>query len=199
MKRIAVVAALALIAASGAAWAEGEDEGPFSEGSQAKNWNLLGQEKARFEAKVVDVFCEVAGDCPENCGDGRRQLGLLRSADGKLILANKNTQPAFTGANLDLLPYCNQEVEVDGLLVGLEEYTPAKMYQVQLIRKKGETEWSKTNRWTKDWAAANPAAAKIKGPWFRKDPRVNALIERDGYLGLGLEKDEAFKKYLFEE
>ena len=165
----------------------------------ASEWGIEHEEKARFEAKVVDVFCEVAGDCPENCGDGRRQLGLLRAADGVLVLANKNTQPAFTGANLDLLPYCNPEVEVDGLLVGLEEYTPATMYQVQLIRQKGETEWFKTNRWTKDWAVANPEAAKVKGPWFRKDPRVNALIERDGYLGLGLEKDEAFKKYLFEE
>ena len=122
-----------------------------------------------------------------------------RSSDGVLVLANKNVQPAFTGANLDLLPYCNQEVEVDGLLVGLPEYTPAKMYQVQLIRRKGEAEWSKTNRWTKEWAAANPEAAEAKGPWFRKDPRINALIERDGYLGLGLEKDAAFKKYLFEE
>ena len=138
MKAIALVAAVALVAASGSALAEGEDEGPFSKGSQAKNWNLLGQEKARFEARVVDVLCEVAGDCPENCGDGRRQLGLLRAVDGVLVLANKNTQPAFTGANLDLLPYCNQEVEVDGLLVGLSDYTPAKMYQVQLIRRKGD-------------------------------------------------------------
>ena len=199
MKRLALAAALALIAASGPALAESEEEGPFAKGSQAKNWNLLGQENARFEAKVVDVLCELTGDCPENCGEGRRQLGLLRAADGVLVLANKNVQPAFTGANLDLLPYCNQEVEVDGLLVGLPEYTPAKMYQVQLIRRKGETEWSKTNRWTKEWAEANPEAAKEKGPWFRKDPRVNALIARDGYLGLGLETDEAFKKYLFEE
>ena len=198
MKPFALAAVLALFAASGSAWAE-EGEGPYAKGSQAKNWNLLGQEKALFEAKVVDILCELTGDCPDNCGDGRRQLGLLRADDGKLLLANKNIQPAFTGANLDLLPYCNQEVEVDGLLVGLEDYTPAKMYQVQLIRKKGESEWSKTGRWTKEWAKANPEAAKAKGPWFRKDPRIKALIERDGYLGLGLEKDEEFKKYLFEE
>ena len=198
MKRFALAAVVALIAASGSAWAE-EGDGPYSKGSQAKNWNLLGQEKALFEAKVVDILCELTGDCPDNCGDGRRQLGLLRADDGRLLLANKNIQPAFTGANLDLLPYCNQDVEVDGLLVGLEDYTPAKMYQVQLIRKKGETEWSKTNRWTKEWAKANPEPAKAKGPWFRKDPRINALIEKDGYLGLGLEKDEEFKKYLFEE
>jgi len=198
MKRFALAAVMALIAASSAAWAE-EDEGPYSKGSQAKNWNLLGQEKALFEAKVVDILCELTGDCPDNCGDGRRQLGLLRADDGKLLLANKNIQPAFTGANLDLLPYCNQEVEVDGLLVGLEDYTPAKMYQVQLIRKKGESEWSKTARWTKEWNKANPELAEVKAPWFRKDPRIKALIERDGYLGLGLEKDEEFKKYFFEE
>ena len=198
MKPIVLAAVLTLIAATGTAWAQ-DGEGPYSKGSQAKNWNLLGQEKALFEARVVDILCELTGDCPDNCGGGRRQLGLLRADDGKLLLANKNIQPAFTGANLDLLPYCNEVVEVDGLLVGLEDYTPAKMYQVQLIRKKGEAEWSKTARWTKEWAKANPELAKVKGPWFRKDPRIKALIERDGYLGLGLEKDEAFKKYLFEE
>lgn len=199
MKRIAMLAA-ALVLSGTLIGATGVSaEGEFAEGSKAKNWNLLGQENAIFEAKVVDILCELTGDCVENCGDGRRQLGLLRKSDGVLVLANKNTQPAFTGANLDLLPYCNQEVEVDGLLVGLEDYTPAKFYQVQLIRKVGEEKWNKTNKWTKVWAKNNPDEAKKKGPWFRKDPRINALIARDGYLGLGLERDEAFKKYLFEE
>ena len=43
----------------------------------------------------------------------------------------------------------------------------------------------------KDWAAAHPDA-KGKGPWFRRDPRVTAEIEAEGYLGLGQETDEAF-------
>lgn len=202
MKRIATLAAALLAAAllmGAAAQAYAEDAGEFSQGSKAKNWNLLGQENAMFEARVVDILCVLTGDCVDNCGDGRRQLGLLRKADGKLVMVNKNTQPVFTGATEDLLPYCDQDVEVDGLLVGHEDFTPAKFYQIQFIRRVGDETWNKTDKWTKVWARKNPEANEKKGPWFRKDPRVMALIERDGYLGLGLEQDEAFKTYLFEE
>lgn len=163
----------------------------FSEGSQAKSWGLLGEEPARFEAKVVDILCELTGDCPANRGDGRRQLGLLRS-DGVLVLPTKNGQPIFTGAATDLAPFCGQDVEVDGLMVG--EDIPAKLYQVQLIRPAGEGEWQKTNRWTTVWNAENPEAAKAEGPWFRKDPRILSRIEDNGYFGLGKEADEAFIK-----
>ena len=175
-----------------------QDVGPYAAGSQARPWNLVGEEKARFEGKVVDIVCELTGDCPEDCGAGRRQLGLLRDADGVLLIAAKNTQPAFTGAGLDLLPYCNEAVEVDGLIVGDPEESPTRIYQIQLIRRAGEAEFSKTNRWTKIWNENHPDLAKAKGPWFRKDPRVNARIAAEGYLGLGLETDEAFKAYLFE-
>ena len=34
--------------------------------------------------------------------------------------------------------------------------------------------------------------AKGKGPWFRRDPRVNEIIAREGYLGLGLEVDQTY-------
>ena len=40
-------------------------------------------------------------------------------------------------------------------------------------------EWIKANRWTKDWAVANPDATG-QGPWFRRDPRVRWVdIEHD--------------------
>lgn len=65
---------LALAAMLVAAPALAED---YSAGSEAKSWNLLGEEKARFTAKVVDLLCELGGDCADNCGEGRRQLGLL--------------------------------------------------------------------------------------------------------------------------
>lgn len=191
MKRL--IAAI-LIAAPGLAMAEGE----FSAGSEAKLWGLLGEEQATFESKVVDIMCELSGDCPDNCGDGGRQMGLLRSADNVLVLVNKNRQAAFTGAVEDLLPYCNQMVETDGVLIGDPEQTPAKVYMVQTIRPVGEEKWRKASRWTKVWNKAHPDLKKIKGPWFRKDPRVNTLIERDGYLGLGLETDKAFIEYYFE-
>jgi len=161
----------------------------FSQGSQANSWGLLGEEPAHFQAKVVDLLCELSGDCPANCGEGRRQLGLLRS-DGVLVLPTKNGQPLFTGAATDLQPYCGQEVEVDGLLVG--EEIPGKLYQVQLIRPVGDGEWRKTDRWTEVWDAQYPDLAKQEGPWFRKDPRVNRRIEESGYLGLGKDVDEAY-------
>lgn len=168
----------------------------FSAGSEAKEWGLSGEQKARFNARVVDLLCELTGDCPADCGDGRRQLGLLRS-DQVLVLPLKNRQAAFTGAATDLLPFCGKDVEVDGVLVGDEDETPVKYYMVQTIREQGTAEWTKTDQWTRTWARNNPEA-EGKGPWFRRDPRVKAKISESGYLGLGAETDAAFIKYYFE-
>lgn len=168
----------------------------FSAGSTAEEWGLLGEEKARFEAKVVDVLCELAGDCPAACGNGARQLGLLRAADGMLVLPLKNSQPLFTGAATDLAPFCGMEVEVDGLLIGDPDQTKVKFYQVQLIREKGAADWQRTERFTKVWAEENPGAAQ-DGEWFRNDPRIAARIAAEGWFGLGLEKDAEILKELF--
>ena len=43
----------------------------------AEEWGLPNEEKARFEAKVVDMLCELTGHCVPDCGGGKRQLGLL--------------------------------------------------------------------------------------------------------------------------
>lgn len=164
----------------------------FSEGSEANSWNLLGEAPARFEARVVDILCELTGDCPDACGGGARQLGLLRSADGVLVLPMKNGQPVFSGAVADLAPFCGQTIEVDGLLVGEPEATPAPFYMVQRIRPEGAEEFERANRFTTAWAEANPEAAAAGGQWFRNDPAVRARIEAEGHLGLGLEADAAF-------
>ncbi len=166
--------------------------GDFSEGSQAKEWGLAGEETATFSGRVVDILCELTGDCPADCGAGARQLGIVRSADDALVPVLKNGQTSFNGAWADLLPYCGKMVEVDGLLVGDEEQTPAKLYMIQLIREDGAQEWHKANRWTKQWAKDHPEAAARKGPWFRKDPDVAEQIEKHGYLGLGHEADKKF-------
>lgn len=188
MKRIALICMMIATPALSA------EEGAFSEGSEAKSWNLTGQEKAIFSAKVVDILCELTGQCAPDCGAGTRQLGLLRESDGVLVFPSKNSQPAFTGAVTDLQPYCGKQVEVDGLLTGGDEVIAgsAKLYQIQRIREVGG-EWSKANRWTKEWAKANPEA-KGKGPWFRRDPRIKEEIAKDGYLGYGPEEDIAFIK-----
>lgn len=184
---------LALIVASSPVAAQ---DFAFEEGSQAKSWNLYAEEPALFEATVVDLMCEIAGDCVENCGDGNRQLGLLRSIDGVLVYPNKNSQAAFTGATAELLPFCGQTINVDGLLLYDEELGAQSIFLVQLIRPQGSEEWIKANNWTKVWAENNPEA-EGPGPWFRRDPRILSAIAEDGYFGLGLEEDAAIKAELW--
>ncbi len=181
-----------LVAATPAA----AQENPFAPGSKATSWNLFGEKPALFEAKVVDLTCEITGDCPEDCGGGKRQLGLLRSADGVLVYPNKNNQPLFSGAATEFLPFCGQTVEVDGLLVEDEDIGARHIFLVQMIRPEGRQDWVKADQWTKVWAENNPDAAG-DGPWFRRDPRVNNLIAKDGYFGLGLEEDATIKKELW--
>ncbi|WP_281855933.1 hypothetical protein [Litoreibacter halocynthiae] len=186
------IIALALFATSPAFAAD------FSEGSTAKSWNLYAEAPAFFESKVVDITCEVTGDCPDNCGNGDRQLGLLRAADGVLVFPNKNAQSGFQGATVDLLPFCDKQVEVDGLLIEDEDIQGAtNIFLVQKIREVGSEDWVKANTWSKAWAAKYPEA-KGKGPWFRRDPRVNAHLAETGHFGLGLEKDAELIKELFE-
>jgi len=190
MRTLSLMVALAL----GGAPVAAQD---FSEGSEAKPWNLYAEQPARFEATVVDILCELTGDCPDNCGDGNRQLGLVRAVDNVLVFPNKNSQAAFTGAVQELLPYCSQAVEVDGLMLE-DEYVGARnIYLVQRIRATDSEEWVRANSWTKIWAENHPEAAG-KGPWFRRDPRVLAEIAEEGYFGLGLEEDEEIKDFLFE-
>ncbi len=169
----------------------------FSAGSEAATWNLYAEQPARFEAKVVDILCEITGDCPADCGAGKRQLGLVRSVDNVLVYPNKNNQPVFSGAANELLPFCGQQVEVDGLMINDPDIKGAtNIYQLQKVRAVGAVDWVKANKWTKDWQAANPDSTG-KEPWFRRDARVNAELAATGYLGLGLDTDAAFIKELF--
>ena len=185
---------LALIAALAAVPAMAQD---FSEGSEARSWNLLGEQPARFEAKVVDILCEITGDCVDNCGNGDRQIGLVRAVDNVLVFPNKNSQTSFNGATADLLPFCGQDVEVDGLLIEDDFVGATNIYQIQLIRAVGDAEWTKANQWTKAWDAKHPEAAG-DGPWFRRDPRVKAEIEAEGYFGLGLDREDEAKAAAFQ-
>ncbi|MEJ6394284.1 hypothetical protein V8J82_13520 [Gymnodinialimonas sp. 2305UL16-5] len=178
---------LALLASPASA-----QEGPFSEGSEARSWNLAWEEPARFEATVVDMLCEVVGDCANECGAGR-QLGLLRAADGVLTYPNKNNQGIFTGAAVDVAPFCGMEVEVDGLMIEDEFVGATNVYLVQMIREVGAEEWVAANGWTDAWAEEFPEAAAQDGRWYRNDPRVLGLIESRGYLGTGETWQEAWE------
>jgi hypothetical protein len=162
----------------------------FSEGSEATEWGLFAEQKARFVATVSDPLCELAGDCAPDCGGGARQVVLVREADGAMVFPLKNAQSAFNGAVADVAPFCGQLVEVDGLLLEDPEIGATNVYLVQRIRPEGG-EWQAATTWTDDWATRNPGA-EGPGPWFRRDPRVLEQIEEEGYLGLGAEVDEAF-------
>ena len=164
----------------------------FSATSEARSWNLAFEVPARFEATVVDLLCEVAGDCANQCADGR-QLGLLRSLDGQLVYPNKNGQPNFAGASIELRPYCGQMVEVDGLMIEDEYVGANNVYLVQRILPEGASEWVRANAYSRVWAENNPDHGG-SGPWFRRDPRVLALLQSDGrgYLGIGLSQQDAW-------
>ncbi len=178
----------ALLSASAPLAASAQD---FSAGSKAETLGLTGEQKATFSGKVVDILCELAGDCPGNCGDGNRNLGIVRTSDSKLVIVSKNAQFEFNGGVDDLLPYCGQTVDVDGLLLGDDPSVPGKIYMMQFVRRSGETEWTKAELWTSAWEKRNPAA-KGEGPWYNRDPRVTKQIERSGYFGLGAAEDQKY-------
>lgn len=191
IRKMKIAALVALLAGPGTA-----QDFAFEAGSEAKSWNLYAEEPARFAATVVDLLCELTGDCADNCGGGARQLGLVRSVDDVLVYPNKNAQTAFSGATVDLLPYCGQEIEVDGLLLYDDFLGAQNIYLVQRILPPGTEEWVAANNWTKAWAEAHPEAAG-RGPWFRRDPRVLSEIAAEGYFGLGLAVDEEIKNELW--
>ena len=43
----------------------------------AESWGLPDEQTTRFDATVVDLLCELTGDCPADCGGGARQLRLV--------------------------------------------------------------------------------------------------------------------------
>ena len=155
----------------------------------AEEWGLPDEEVVRFEAKVVDIACELTGNCPANCGGGKRQLGLI-DADGKLILPLKNSTP-FSGASVELIDFCGKRVIADGLFTTNNGY---KVFAIQFVRAAPKGKWRRANRFLPDWAERNglPANSPKVRRWFANDPRVNELIEQHGVLGLGLEADRKY-------
>ena len=157
----------------------------------AEEWGLPEEKVARFEAKVVDILCELNGDCPAKCGDGNRQLGLLDKKD-VLVLPLKNRVP-FAGAVDELIDFCGKQVIVDGLFTTNRGY---KVFAIQFVRAAPDGKWRGATQFTPRWAkkfgyAANSAETKR---WFENDPRVNAIIKADGKLGLGQAADAAYLK-----
>ncbi|UUX49743.1 hypothetical protein NUH88_20385 [Nisaea acidiphila] len=142
----------------------------------AQKWGIDGEMTAQFEAKVVDLLCELNGDCPAGCGAGKRQLGLLRD-DGRLLIAVKSNT-LFAGATLDLLPYCGERVEVDGLII---THPAMVIYMLQKHRRPGDADWVQATSFAKDWKKRNGSPDAKR--WFRRDPAVKDVIGEFGKVG----------------
>lgn len=156
----------------------------------AEEWGLPDEKITRFEAKVVDILCELTGDCPNACGEGKRQLGLLDST-GKLILPSKNSV-IFAGAAAELIDFCNENVVADGLLTTNRGYT---IFALQFLRKAPDGPWRGANRFLPKWAAINgvdPKSDKVD-EWYLHDPRIKAELSANGKLGLGLAADKTYE------
>ena len=155
----------------------------------ADEWGLPGEEVVRFEAKVVDILCELTGNCAEGCGAGRRQLGLLTD-EGRLVLPLKNFTP-FSGATAELTDFCGKRVVADGLFSTNRGHT---IFALQFVKEAPDGKWRRANRFLPQWAEANgfaPGGPEAK-QWFRNDPQVKAMIAADGVLGLGAKADQDY-------
>ena len=147
----------------------------------ADSWGLEGEQEATIEGKVVDVLCELTKDCPQQCGAGKRQLGI-KTAKNELVIVGKDTV-AFGGATLDLLPFCGKDVVADGLFT---ERFATKMYVAQNVKAKGAKDFTEANAFIGQWAKAN----KVKPDgdeaeeWFRHDSTVAKTLAKGGKLGV---------------
>jgi len=149
-----------------------------------EEWGIAHEKVVRFEAKVVDIACELTGNCPKACGGGKRQLGLLRD-DGRLILVAKNFD-LFAGASADLVQFCGKRIIADGLLI---ENPKMSMMALQFKKLAPDGKWSRANWFSKEWAKKNPG--KPGDQWFRHDAIVKKAIAKDGILGIpGLKPEE---------
>ncbi len=147
----------------------------------AEEWGIEHEVATRMTGTVVDLLCEVTGDCTDNCGNGKRQLGLLLD-DGRLVPVVKNFD-IFAGATADLVPFCGKEIVADGLMIN-DPVMP--MFALQFKRLAPDGKWSRANFFTKEWSKANEG--KEGKQWFRHDARVAEVLERDGVFGIpGLE------------
>lgn len=153
-------------------------------GQAANEWGIEFEKKSRVQAKVVDLLCEVTGDCVEACGAGKRQLGLLFD-DGPLVPVVKNRDP-FAGATVDLIEYCGKRITADGLMI---DDPQMPMFAIQFKRETPTSKWKGATQWGKDWSKAN--GNKKSNQWFKSDPAVLKHIREHGVFGIpGLKPEQ---------
>ena len=133
------------------------------------------ENEVTLSGQIVDVACELTGNCPKNCGEGNRVLGL-KTADATLYLIAKGP-PLFANANESVLPFCSRAIDVDGLLI---KNPKMPLLFVQRYRAAGDKDWKDADGFEVAWKAKNGEADE----WFRKDKRVIDLVAKNGPLGI---------------
>lgn len=132
--------------------------------------------------KVVDVACELTKDCPPNCADGARQLGL-KGDDGKLYIAAKSAT-IFAGLTRDLIGYCGKPIIADGLLTSNYGTT---ILMIQRLKPTESSPWIETSAFSIEWAKRHNTTpdGKLADEWYRNDPAVLDAVAKHGKTGLG--------------
>lgn len=141
----------------------------------AQLWGIAHEKPVVVAGEVVDLLCALTGDCPADCGAGRRQLGIL-TPQGRLVPAVKG-DVFFAGAVQDLLPWCRRKVMADGLLI---ENPKATLFFVQNVRGSSREKWKPAKAFL-DWWRAHYGDGQR---WWEDDPRVKAELERSGVFGI---------------
>lgn len=155
---------------------------------EIESWPITAAEESQFSGKVVDVLCELGGNCANECGEGKRQLAI-KSQDIGTVLVAKNLNN-YTGATDELLQFCGQQVDLNGLFT---EHKGVRFFQVQNIRASGG-QWQKATRYLSAWVERSGKTPQQAANWQYHDERVKDIIKRDGTLGLGTQADEDYFK-----
>jgi len=157
---------------------------------EIESWPITGAEKNQFSGTVVDVLCELSGNCASECGEGKRQLAI-KSQDQAIgtVLVAKNLSN-YSGAADELWQYCDQQVELNGLFT---EHKGVRFFQVQNIRPT-DGQWEKATKYLSAWADRSGKSAQQAKNWQTHDQRIKDIINRDGTLGLGTQADNEYFK-----
>jgi hypothetical protein len=155
---------------------------------EIESWPITAAEKSQFSGKVVNIQCELGGNCAEQCGQGTQQLAVKSNKTGTVLIAKNLSN--YSGAADELWRFCDQQVELNGLFT---EHRGVRFFQIQNVRAKGG-EWQRANQFLSDWAERGGKTPLQAQNWHEHDDRVKAIIERDGRLGLGPQADQEYFK-----
>jgi len=149
---------------------------------EVERWGISGVEVAELSGEVVDVLCELSGNCTDQCGAGTRQLGFKTQQGTVLISKDINR---YTGAAEELWPFCEQQLVVNGQFT---ETGNTRIFQVQNVRLP-DGPWMSTSRFIEKWAQENNETVSAARRWYLKDTRVKTILDKDGLYGLGPDAD----------